>query len=96
MKRVKRSYCEVPFVVTVEGKPVTGKIERLCEMEDGSWVVIDYKSEATSPYDYITIAKEYKDSMTSYVKAAGQFVGEKSVMGWLYFIEPGMFWDSVI
>ena len=26
MKRVKRSYCEVPFVVTDDGKPVAGKI----------------------------------------------------------------------
>ncbi|MDD1686413.1 PD-(D/E)XK nuclease family protein [Methanoregula sp.] len=48
MKRVKRSFCEVPFVVTFEGGPVTGKIDRLCEFDDGSWIVIDYKSEASA------------------------------------------------
>ncbi|MCX6691482.1 MAG: hypothetical protein NTW33_05370, partial [Methanoregula sp.] len=45
MKRVKRSYCEVPFVVTVDGKRVTGKIDRLCELLDGSWAVIDYAGD---------------------------------------------------
>ncbi|MDD1686414.1 hypothetical protein [Methanoregula sp.] len=49
MKRVKRSYRELPFIVTVAGKPVTGKIDRLMEFDDGSWAVIYYKSEAAGP-----------------------------------------------
>jgi len=92
MKRVKRSYCEVPFVVTIDGKPVTGKIDRLCEMEDGSWVVIDYKSEPVSSDDCVLNVEEYTKSMTIYVGAVRQIVGP-DVVGHIYFTETGMFWE---
>jgi len=64
MKRVKRSYCEFPFVVTVEEKRVTGKIDRLCELEDGSWVVIDYKSDPVSSAEYSLKVEEYAISLS--------------------------------
>jgi len=88
MKRVKRSYCEVPFVVTVDGKPVSGKIDRLCELVDGSWVAIDYKSDVSS--DYAAVADEYAFSVSVYVEAARQIV-RREVAGWLYFTEMGEF-----
>jgi len=91
MKRVKRSYCEVPFVVTVDGKPVTGKIDRLCEMEDGNWVVIDYKSKPSLPEDYNRIATEYKISMNLYSNIAEKLLGGKPVVWRLYFTENGEF-----
>jgi len=86
MKRVKRSYCEVPFVVTVEGKLVAGKIDRLCEMEDGSWVVIDYKSEDFTLRS--VLVKKYALSLSTYIKATGQVV-RKPVEGFLYLTESG-------
>jgi ATP-dependent helicase/nuclease subunit A len=89
MKRVKRSYCEVPFVVTNDGKPVTGKIDRLCELEDESWVAIDYKSEVSS--DYAAVAEEYALSLSVYVAAARQLTGGNTVQGLLYFTETGKF-----
>jgi ATP-dependent exoDNAse (exonuclease V) beta subunit len=87
MKRVKRSYCEVPFVVTVDGRRVTGKIDRLCELSDGSWVVIDYKSEAS--LDYAALVDEYALSLSVYVEATGQIV-RAEIAGWLYFTETGV------
>jgi ATP-dependent helicase/nuclease subunit A len=89
MKRVKRSYCEVPFVVTIDGKPVTGKTDRLCEMDDGSWVVIDYKSESIASNLYPMIAEEYKISIRTYTNAIEQVVMGKDVEGLLYFTEIG-------
>ena len=89
MKRVKRSYCEVPFVVTVDGRPVAGKIDRLCEMEDGSWVVVDYKSDV--PSDYAAGAGEYALSLSVYVAAVRQLNGGKPVTGVIYFTETGKF-----
>ncbi|MFA5296158.1 MAG: UvrD-helicase domain-containing protein [Methanoregulaceae archaeon] len=87
MQRVTREFCELPFVVTVEGKRVIGKIDRLCELENGTWVVIDYKSEAVSPDVYPLKAEEYKVSMAVYVEAAQQLLLGKTVEGWLYFTE---------
>ena len=91
MKRVKRSFAELPFSVSFEGKRVTGKIDRLCEMADGSWVVIDYKSEAVGPGEETAVAEEYRISMRVYCEAAGQLVKGEKVAGFLYFTESGEF-----
>jgi ATP-dependent helicase/nuclease subunit A len=91
MQRVKRDFCEVPFVITFEGKRVTGKVDRLCELDDGTWVVIDYKSEAVSEGEYALLAKEYEFSMKVYEEAARQILKEKTITGRLYFTETGDF-----
>jgi ATP-dependent helicase/nuclease subunit A len=92
MKRVKRSYCEVPFVISVNGKPVKGKIDRLCQLDDESWLVIDYKSETVRlASDHSRITNYYTISMDVYVKAAKQMLGDKRVTGKLYYTEVGMF-----
>jgi ATP-dependent helicase/nuclease subunit A len=88
MKTVKREFCELPFIVTFDGKRVTGKIDRLCELSDGSWIVIDYKSETSA--DYFVLAKEYALSISVYVEVARQLV-RAEVAGWVYFTETGEF-----
>ncbi|WP_292368537.1 UvrD-helicase domain-containing protein [Methanoregula sp. UBA64] len=92
MKRAKRSFAELPFVIPWEGQPVTGKIDRLAELDDGSWAVIDYKSMAVVPEDYSAIAEEYRVSMAVYCEAARRLVPGKTVAGFLYFTETGEFW----
>jgi ATP-dependent helicase/nuclease subunit A len=91
MKRVKRSFCEVPFVVTVDGKPVTGKIDRLCELDDGTWVVIDYKSELVNSDNYAIISENYEVSMHFYREAIKSLLKKNTVEGTLYFIDAGEF-----
>ncbi|MDD5142403.1 UvrD-helicase domain-containing protein [Methanoregula sp.] len=92
MKKVKRSYCEVPFVVTIEGKPVVGRIDRLCEMEDGSWVVVDYKSETIRlASGHSKNINFYSVSMDVYIKVAKQMLCDMRVTGRLYFIDSGDF-----
>ena len=93
MKRVKRSYCEVPFVVTLEnGEHVKGKIDRLCEMDDGSWVVIDYKSEAAAGLmGGAVLAEEYRKAREIYNEAGIQLVKSEKIVGFLYFTEVRLF-----
>ncbi|MBP7715912.1 MAG: UvrD-helicase domain-containing protein [Methanoregulaceae archaeon] len=91
MQRVKREFCELPFVITYDGRHVKGKIDRLCELVDGSWVLIDYKSDPVDPSDYVKKAEEYQTSMDVYVEAARQLVKRNEVEGYLYFTETGDF-----
>ena len=91
MKRVNRSYCEIPFFVMIDGMRVTGKIDRLCEMDDGSWVVIDYKSEAFPPDELSLIIQKYSISMAMYLKSAVQMLPNKMTNAWMYFTENGEF-----
>ncbi len=95
MKRVKREFCELPFVASVEGIQVTGQIDRLCELDDGSWVVIDYKSEAVSQKDYSFSADKYAEQVDVYCGAAQKLLSGKPVTGWLYFIETGEFFEMI-
>jgi len=92
MKRAKRSFAELAFVVTYEGRQISGKIDRLAELDDGSWAVIDYKSEPVSPEDYTAVAEEYRVSMAVYCEAARELMPGKTVAGYLYFTETGEFW----
>jgi ATP-dependent exoDNAse (exonuclease V) beta subunit len=87
IQRVKREFCELPFVVTISGVWVTGSIDRLCNLSDGSWVVIDYKSEGA--LDYAARAEDYVVSMGVYCEAARQIVGAK-VAGGLHLTENGV------
>ena len=90
----KRSFCELPFVITWEGKRVTGKIDGLVELDDGSLAVIDYKSEtATGPEGYAALAEEYRKSMEIYCEAARQLVKAEKVAGFLYFVETGILYS---
>ncbi|MDD1729686.1 MAG: UvrD-helicase domain-containing protein, partial [Methanospirillum sp.] len=36
---------ELAFTVPIGGVPVTGRIDFICQLPDGSWIVIDYKSD---------------------------------------------------
>jgi len=89
MKRAKRSFAELAFVVTYEGRQIYGKIDRLAELDDGSWAVIDYKSEAVGPEEYAAVAEEYRVSMAVYCEAAKGLVAGKKVAGFLWFTETG-------
>jgi len=93
MKRVKRSFCEVPFVVTLGTQQVTGKIDRLCELEDGTWIVIDYKSEVAEPKEFSLIAEEYAESIRINCEAACRLV-KHPVSGYLYFTGTGVFYPA--
>jgi ATP-dependent helicase/nuclease subunit A len=95
MQQVKREFCELPFVIAYAGRHVTGKIDRLCELDNGSWVVIDYKSDPVIPSEYLKKAKEYQISMDVYVEAARLLVKRNNVEGYLYFTETGEFWRAV-
>jgi ATP-dependent exoDNAse (exonuclease V) beta subunit len=59
-------------------------------MDDGSWVVIDYKSEASA--DYASVVKEYEVSMRVYVEASRQIVKSAEISGYLHFTETGEFY----
>jgi len=93
MQRVKREFCKLPFVVTISGVWVTGSIDRLCDFSEGSWVVIEYKSEGA--LDYAALVDEYALSLSVYVEAARQIVGA-GVVGWLYFTETEGVWKAGI
>ena len=55
MERVVESHCEVPYIIPIGDDSIEGRMDRLCRRDDGSWVLIDYKS-GRSPHAELQIA----------------------------------------
>jgi ATP-dependent helicase/nuclease subunit A len=94
MKKVKRSFCEVPFVISYEGGQVVGKVDRLCELGEGEWVVVDYKSEPVKQKNYANITMNFENSINAYVTIVKDLIGEIKVSMVLYFTETGDFFND--
>jgi hypothetical protein len=76
------------FAICRVGRPVTGKIDRLGEIEDGSWGVIDYMSEPVSSFsEYALMGKEYAVSTGVHMNAAEQLLNGKPVEMWQYLTD---------
>ncbi|MFA4860679.1 hypothetical protein [Methanoregula sp.] len=73
MKRVKRLYCEVPFIIMREGQRVTGTIDRLLELDNELCAVIDYKSEAVG---YAALVEEYRKLMEDLLRGGEELTGK--------------------
>jgi len=44
IKQVSENYCELGFVLPLGQVYLEGRMDRLCRLDDGKWIVIDYKS----------------------------------------------------
>jgi len=48
MQNAAKSICEQEVAYSFEGTPLNGVIDRLVQYEDGSWMIIDYKTDRPS------------------------------------------------
>ncbi len=90
MQRVKREFCELPISILVGKIHIKGTIDRLCEFDDGSWILIDYKTGPVTRESYQAHEELYNVQMAVYMMAAGRLVNEP-VIGYLYFTATGEF-----
>lgn len=81
IKNAARSYQEVSFISYSGNYPVTGRIDRLIQINDNEWAVIDYKSGKLSGSDL---------QMNIYRIAAESLTGGQVRM-YLYSISTGEF-----
>jgi len=80
MQGIVRDHREVPFSVRVNGIAFRGVIDRLVQRQNGTWMLIDYKTG--TPGD----AGEYAIQMAIYRRAAAQILGAP-VTPYLYFVD---------
>lgn len=69
---------EVPFRIAVGDLVVRGKIDRIWKDKDGSWSVLDYKSE-TLPATAIEAAARHERQLACYVWAAGRVMSARGL-----------------
>jgi ATP-dependent helicase/nuclease subunit A len=80
MQGIVRDHREVPFSVRVNGIAFRGVIDRLVQRQNGTWMLIDYKTG--TPGD----AGEYAIQMAIYRRAAARILGAP-VTPYLYFVD---------
>jgi ATP-dependent helicase/nuclease subunit A len=80
-----RVFTEFPVVAMFSGVQVSGVIDRLQVMPDGSLVVIDFKTGAGDEED-ADLIRRYRVSISTYCHAVSQMT-RKAVSGWVYRVE---------
>jgi ATP-dependent helicase/nuclease subunit A len=75
---------ERAFTVTIGGVALTGRIDLLARLSDGSWMVIDYKSEFVSAEELV-MKKSYRFQVEIYRRAA-EILSMKPVRGAIYSV----------
>jgi len=69
LMQTSRVMYELAFIVHIGGVPVTGRIDCIIKQADGSWMVIDYKSDSLSCSE-LRRKKSYQVQLEIYRRAA--------------------------
>lgn len=94
MKDVIEEYKEIPFRARINGMLFSGNIDRLVKKNDGSWIVIDYKTGEIQPDKMKEKIRQYSIQLLIYEKAASQIVGT-AVRSYVYFTQINEFQERL-
>ena len=75
MKDLNKDLKELSFRITVEGITLSGFIDRAIQHNDGSWSIIDYKTNKVTQEDKQKKANEYALQLSVYREALRQIFG---------------------
>ncbi len=83
-------YAESDFIMPLGTTTVTGRMDLLAREADGSYFVVDYKSDKISSKHLEKHALKYRTQMMTYALAASRLTDSKSSMpsALLYFLRP--------
>jgi ATP-dependent exoDNAse (exonuclease V) beta subunit len=87
-RRARRLWRELPFCVSLEGQPKEGSIDLLFE-EEGSYVLVDYKTEAVAAKDLPAAVESHRAQLAFYREAVRQLTGRYPREAFLYFVRLG-------
>ena len=79
---------EWPFSLMAEEQMILQGVLDCCFLEDGAWVVIDYKTDRAEPAQ---IALRYRDQLRWYMRALRDITGLPVREGCLYLIRHRQF-----
>lgn len=89
VRKARRVWRELPFCVDYQGKVTEGYIDLLFE-ENGSLVLVNYKTEDVKPKDIAAAVEAHRPQMDPYCHAVGQLTGQYPRDLLLYFVRPGL------
>ncbi len=85
---------EWPFTVLLApGFLLQGVVDFLAEQEDGSWLLLDYKTNRIEAAQAQSAAKGYDLQLQLYCLAVEKLTGKPVSRAQLVFVHPGIWWD---
>ena len=88
LQNAKTTRKEVPFILPLQETLIEGAIDRLYQDPDGSWAVLDYKTDDVDKAAVPTRAKDYETQIKLYGSACLQILGSSKIRLELYFLAP--------
>ncbi len=85
IRNAKMRYSEIPFVLRLHSGLVQGVLDLLYECADGSWVILDYKTNQISDLEVEQTAERYKTQMMFYALACHELLHIPVKRATLYF-----------
>ncbi len=79
-------HAEWPFTLKAEGGVILQGVLDACFLEDGAWVLVDYKTDWGDPDE---LANRYRDQMRWYMRALRDITGLPVKEAWLYLLRLG-------
>ncbi len=76
-------HAEWPFTLKAEGGVILQGVLDACFLEDGGWVLVDYKTDWGDPDE---LGRRYRDQMRWYMRALRDITGLPVKEAWLYLL----------
>ncbi len=83
MAESSERHAEWPFTLKVEGGMILQGVLDACFLEEGAWVLVDYKTDWGDPEE---LALRYRDQMRWYMRALRDITGLPVKEAWLYLL----------
>lgn len=85
-------FSEREFSVVEGGRHLAGVIDKLFQEENGSWTVIDFKTNRLDEdrIDRLSIRDDYRLQVELYLFALARILGTREVQGFLFFTWSGL------
>jgi len=100
LRQASQIYREQPFFyrIALAGKNdgaadfvvAQGVIDCLARLNDGRWLLVDYKTDHVDAAGVPAKAEEYAAQIATYLAAVQPIVGDASIQGFIYFVKPRM------
>jgi len=90
LRAARQALRELDFMMRCGQAVLRGQIDLLLEEADGSWRVVDYKSDRVDEQTVGEHAAGYELQLLLYAAAAGRHVSERPAGATLYFLRPAL------
>ncbi|MBU1983915.1 UvrD-helicase domain-containing protein, partial [bacterium] len=87
LPHARRCVRELTFSACLNDRIIEGTSD-LAFREDDGWIIVDFKTDAVSPFECTVRAKHYQHQLIAYAQALSSVTGEEVAEVILYFLRP--------